>query len=158
MTHQKFSFLYATFIFFLISSAANAQDPTGLWLTKNERSVIKIQKCEENQQQLCGKIAWIIAGGMKYDSKNPNEDLRSRPMCGLKILRGFVKNENNPAKWEDGKIYKADDGELYKANLKIIEEDRLRVHGYIGIPLFGKTQIWERVEAKDYPQCAPPKT
>lgn len=132
-------------------------DPTGLWLTKNERSAIRISHCEDDKEKLCGHIAWIIEGGMQYDSENPDENLRKRPMCGLQILRSFDQNSKDPNKWEDGKIYKADDGDLYNANLEMIGMDRLRVHGYVGIPLFGKTQVWNRVAPEDYPKCKPPR-
>ena len=155
------SFLLAGLIAGLTSLPASAQDtpldPTGLWLTQNERSAIRIEHCDNNNEKLCGHIAWIIEGGMQYDRENPDETLRDRPMCGLQILRAFDQNAKNPDKWEDGKIYKADDGDLYNANLEMINQDRLRVHGYIGIPLFGKTQVWERVSADDYPRCTPPE-
>lgn len=142
-----------------VPAAAQEQsnDPTGLWLTQNERSAIQIDRCERDNNKICGHIAWIIEGGMQYDSENPDKDLRDRPMCGLQILRSFEQNSKNPNKWEDGKIYKADDGDLYNANLEMIGPDRLRVHGYIGIPLFGKTQVWDRVSEDNYPQCEPPQ-
>lgn len=146
------------FTVILFTSPAKAESIKGLWLTQNERSAILIQECEDNKEEMCGKVAWIIAGGMKYDSKNPDESLRERPICGLQILRGFEQSPEDPEKWVDGKIYKADDGEMYKANLKLLEGERLRVHGYVGIPLFGKTQIWRRTIEQDYPQCEPPKT
>ena len=135
----------------------NKIEPYGLWLTKNERSAVKTFPCPDNDKTLCGSIAWIIEGGMKYDSKNPDESLRTKPMCGLQILSAFSQNKKEPKKWDDGKIYKADDGDLYSANLQVIDENRLRVHGYVGIPLFGKTQVWTRVSSDEYPPCSPPK-
>mgnify|MGYP006272335945 CR=1 FL=1 len=145
-------------LFFFTPSFAQAQDIKGLWLTQNERSAIHIHECEDNKDAICGKVAWIIAGGMKYDSKNPDETLRERHICGLQILHGFEQSPEDPDKWVDGKIYKADDGEMYKANLKLLEGERLRVHGYVGIPLFGKTQIWQRTSEQNHPRCEPPKT
>ena len=140
------------------SHTALAQDkiPTGLWLTGNERSAIEIRPCQDNEQELCGRIAWIIEDGMQFDTENPDKALRDRPICGLQILKNFEQSSKSPDKWEDGKIYKADDGDTYHANLKVLEQDKLRVHGYVGIPLFGKTQIWTRVSQEDYPQCVKP--
>ena len=132
---------------FALPAAARDTDVTGYWLTQNERSVVEIQECE---QGLCGNIHWIIDGGMEYDSKNPDESLRDTPMCGLPILWGFDQNGNE---WTGGKIYKADDGDTYNANMTLLGDGRLRVRGYIGMPLFGKTQIWTRVNAADYPKC-----
>ena len=132
---------------------ANAQesDVEGLWLTQNERAAIKIEKCE-NGQSLCGKIAWIIEGGMQTDEKNQDPSLRDTPMCGLQILYGF-KQGKAAGEWVDGKIYKADEGDVYNASVTQIDENRLRLRGYVGMPLFGKTQIWTRVNPADYPAC-----
>lgn len=137
------------------AQSEKAAEPYGLWLTENKRSAIKVMKCEENPNEICGKIAWIIDGGMQYDTENPDESLRGRPMCGIKILKGFEQAKNSPEKWRDGKIYKADEGDMYTASLTVLGEDKMRVRGYIGIPLFGKSQIWKKVYQKDYPPCVP---
>ena len=138
---------------FAMSSSVNAQtalDPTGLWLTENKRSVIQMKKCGEN---LCGYIAWIIEGGMQRDNKNPQENLRDQPMCGLQIVQELKQNKNNLNEWQNGKIYKADDGDIYDATLTIKSAGTLKVRGYVGVPLFGKSQNWTRVNAVDYPAC-----
>lgn len=130
--------------------AAEANDPTGLWLTENKRSVIEIKKCDAG---ICGNIHWIIKDGMKTDSKNPVEAKRNTSMCGLPILWGFKQNSKNTKVWESGKIYKADEGDTYNATVSVIDANKLYLRGYVGIPLLGKTQYWTRVAAKDYPQC-----
>ena len=132
------------------SVAKAEEDPvTGLWLTQNERSVINIEECDEG---VCGNVYWIIEGGMQKDSNNPDEAKRDTPMCGLKILWGFEKEEEGV--WESGNIYKADDGDLYSAELTIQEDGTLEVHGYIGLSFIGKTQVWNKVSAKDYKRCS----
>ena len=138
------------FICFSFSALANTPSPEGLWLTQNKRSVIKIERCDLG---LCGKIHWIIEGGMQYDAKNPDESRRNAPMCGLQILWGFDKKSDS--KWTGGRIYKADDGDVYKSNLSMQGYDALKVRGYVGLSLFGKTQLWQRVQADSYPPCKP---
>ena len=122
----------------------------GYWLTENKRAVIHTYECE---QGLCGNIHWIIEGGMQYDTKNPEETKRSTPMCGLKIIWGFEKDDDE---WENGKIYKADDGDVYSADIELKDENTLSLRGYIGIPLFGKSQIWSRVSPDEYKKCKAP--
>lgn len=127
----------------------NAASPVdGLWLTENKRSVIRVAPCE---QGLCGHIHWIIEGGMQSDAKNPDASKRDRPMCGLPILWGF--KQDSETAWEDGKIYKADDGDVYDANLALQNDGTLKVRGYMGISLLGKSQIWTRVDEAEYPAC-----
>ncbi len=132
-----------------IASAATP-DPTGLWLTENKRAAVKVERCGES---ICGSLAWIIEGGMTTDSKNPDKKLREEPLCGMKILYGFTNNPKNAKVWEGGKIYKADEGDIYNATVSVINDKTMKLRGYVGVPLFGKTQDWTRVSAKDYPAC-----
>jgi uncharacterized protein (DUF2147 family) len=140
--------LFALIFIFSPASVAYAESAEGYWLTENERSVIHTYECDEG---LCGIIHWIIEGGMQFDEKNPVVSERSKPMCGLKILWGFEKDGKD---WDDGKIYKADDGDTYSANIKIKDKNTLSLRGYIGIPLFGKSQVWSRISEDDYKECS----
>lgn len=133
------------------------QDIYGLWLTENERSVIELLPCADDPLLLCGKIAWIIDGGLQFDKKNPSMDLRKRPLCGLTILKDFENDSDSPYKWDNGSIYKADEGDIYSAKLKLKKDGSLYLRGYVGIPLLGKSQIWHRVSPDDYARCKPAK-
>ncbi len=132
--------------------AAQAKDIEGLWLTQNKRSVVQIASC--NGDKLCGHIYWITEGGMQFDTKNPDESKREIPMCGLKILWGMTKD--NDKRWEDGKIYKADDGDIYDAYIELKDDDTLKLRGFMGVSILGKTQYWTKVSADQYMQCRTP--
>lgn len=150
---KKYLLLAALFCFTVLSHGVNAAEvgsPKGLWLTQNKRSVIDVYDCAGGA--LCGRIHWIIAGGMSVDSKNPDASLRTRKMCGLEILNGF-KPSTTKNVWDNGKIYKADEGDTYNALITALPDGTLKLRGYVGIPLLGKTQIWTRVNAADYPAC-----
>lgn len=132
-----------------LSQNAYAASPLeGLWLTENQRSVIKVFEC---QKGLCGNIYWIIEGGMQTDAKNPDEAKRNTPMCGLPILWGFTKDSET--EWDGGQIYKADDGDVYSAEMELLRQDKLKVRGYVGFSFLGKSQEWTRVSAENYEQC-----
>lgn len=145
------SLISASLCFITADKAQAAMSPAGLWLTENERAVIEITPCSEG---LCGYVHWIIDGGQQFDKHNPDPALRDDPICGMRILWGFEKSADNT--WEGGRIYKADDGDLYKANLALENSDRLKLRGYVGLPLFGKTQYWSRANPDLYPQCRKP--
>ncbi|MEM7679485.1 MAG: DUF2147 domain-containing protein [Pseudomonadota bacterium] len=147
-------FVFSLFLlsFSVFSGVAQAMDDvTGYWLTENKRAVLEIKPCNDNS--VCGEIYWIIDGGLQQDIHNEDESLKKRPLCGLEILGGF--EQDDPGEWEDGFIYKADDGDLYDADIEVREDGTLKVRGYLGISLLGKTQIWTRVNPKDYKRCAP---
>lgn len=134
------------------AGAMAADAVQGYWLTQNKRAVVHVAPCDGGS--MCGRIHWIIDGGLQFDKFNEDEALRSRPICGLEILNDFDKE--GAGDWEDGNIYKADDGDIYDADIEVEEDGRLKVRGYLGISMFGKTQYWTKVSANDYKQCSAP--
>ncbi len=135
-----------TFLSILLISSnvfANSDAILGDWYTAEGTSIINIFKCGDNY---CGKIVWLknpkTEDGLdKIDAKNPDEKLKNRKLMGLEILTGFkYKNDN---KWEDGKIYDPKNGKTYSCKMTL-EGNELKIRGFIGIPLFGRTTVWTR--------------
>jgi uncharacterized protein (DUF2147 family) len=128
------------------TGSAWAAGPVGLWLTEGGKSRVEITQCGE---MLCGTIVWLKEpldenSKEKVDKNNPDDALKSRRLVGLKLLNGFVPG-NEDGVWVKGTIYNPEDGDTYKCTMRLNEEGNLKVRGYVGIPLFGKTQIWTRV-------------
>lgn len=127
------------------------QSITGTWKTADGRALIDIYPCGEN---ICGRVAWLrepnfpaddregMAGKTRIDRHNPVPALRNRKVIGLQIMEGFSRDGEN--RWVHGTVYDSDTGKTYRARLTLITPDRLELHGYIGIPLFGRSQIWTR--------------
>ena len=134
-------------IFSLLSgTAAWGNGLVGLWVTEGGKSHIKIALCGI---KLCGRIVWLKEplaedGKIKYDVNNPDKELRQRSIIGLHLLEGFVASAEVDV-WENGTIYNPEDGKTYSCTLTLLNFDTLKVRGYVGLPLFGKTQIWKRV-------------
>lgn len=118
----------------------------GTWATEGGKSHVEISRCGSH---LCGEIVWLqepndAAGKPKVDRNNPDQALRDRPIIGLPLLNGFVAG-SEPGTWEDGTIYNPEDGETYSCTMTLLDDGRLRVRGYVGLPIFGKSQVWTRV-------------
>ena len=132
----------------VLASAAGAQAPsvTGDWLSEDGKGVIEIYPCGD---KVCGKLAWLAEpnsdGKPKLDRNNPDPALRQQTLCGLTMLRGFRQIE--PNHWGDGLIYNPENGKTYHATLTL-DGNRLKLRGYVGIPLFGETQTWTRADPK----------
>ena len=125
-----------------------ADDIHGLWINNKDvgkqKFAVMIEDCGN---KLCGRLYWLkkplsASGLPKRDKHNPNEALRDRPLCGLQILTGFQYAGDST--WNAGEIYNPDDGLTFSSTMKLAPEGSLKIRGYVGISLFGKTLEWVR--------------
>ncbi len=135
------------FVFMPVAVFAGGQGDAilGKWLTAGGKSVVEIFKCGN---EYCGKIIWLKEpldkdGKEKLDTKNPDESKRNRKIVGLQILSGFKYKGDN--KWGGGRIYDPEKGKTYKCKAKL-EGNNLKLRGYIGFSLIGRTTAWTRKE------------
>ncbi len=140
--------LVATTFFSMHAWAQNT--PVGKWhniddKTKEVKSEITIT---ENGGVLTGKVTKLLRKDAKQDAvcDECRDARKDKPILGMEIIRGAKKAEGADV-WEDGKILDPENGKEYR--LKLTPEDggkRLAVRGFIGNPLFGRSQTWVRVE------------
>jgi len=69
---------------------------------------------------------------------------KDEPILGMDILTGLKKDGDE---WSGGKILDPKNGKTYKCYIKLQDKNTLKLRGYIGFSLFGRTAIWKR--AKD---------
>ncbi|WP_199117468.1 DUF2147 domain-containing protein [Pedobacter sp. ASV28] len=125
--------------------AQKKDDILGKWLNPSGEGQIEIYKKGE---KYFGKLVWIKEpnddqGKAKTDVKNPDEDLRSKPILGLEILKNFVFDKD---KWVDGSIYDPKSGKNYSCKLTLKDSQQLSIRGYIGVSLLGRTEVWKRIK------------
>ena len=127
-----------------------ADDVIGVWLTQYEDSKVEIYK---DGGKYFGKIIWLetpidsITGKPKVDDKNEDPSLQNRPIMGMKLLENFVFDGDE--EWEDGTIYDPKKGKTYSCYMEFPDKDnkdRLKIRGYIGFSLLGRTVYWTRVK------------
>lgn len=130
--------------------AARAAEPTavGLWEQVDEKSskaeswfkiserngvyegnLVKIfSKPGENENMVCDKCEGAERGA---------------PLLGLTLIKGMRRNGMS---YEGGTIMDPRDGSVYRALMKLSPDgQKLEVRGYLGISLFGRTQVWKRL-------------
>jgi len=101
-----------------------------------------------------GSIVWLseahfpaddeMAGQPKVDRVNPDPKLRARPIIGLAIVHGL--RYAGDGSWGGGTIYDPETGKTYRSKAAIADGgETLKLRGYIGISLFGRTSQWKRV-------------
>ena len=139
----------------LAGFAARAEDggsPVGFWSTgpAPDNGVIEIFACDSGY---CGKLVHLQPrppGTPTVDLKNPNAARRGDPLCGLVMMGSF--KADGTGKFVGGWAYDPDSGNTYSGQMKLDGPDTLKLRGYVGIPLFGRTETWTR-ETGDFSRC-----
>ena len=73
---------------------------------------------------------------------------RNQPIVGMVIMEGLMQNPENPAEWRNGTILDPSTGKIYHTMIQVTDNgQQLRVRGYVGLPLFGRTQTWVKVSS-----------
>ena len=126
-------------------AAAQSAPPVGHWLTEKKSGIIEIYRCVNGGETLCGRLAWFRIkpddpNPQGLDLNDPDPSRRNQPLCGLTFMSGFKPVE--PNKWEEGSIYDPDSGNTYHGTIKLRDDGTLDLHGYIGISLIGRSEIW----------------
>lgn len=125
--------------------AAPARDPSGTWLTEDERARIRVERCGPSQEQVCGYVVWMKAPegedpSAKRDVKNPDPRKRARSVLGHQLMMGL--NPNDDGQYA-GKIYNNEDGKSYDVTVWSEKPGTLNVKGCL-IAFLCSTQIWTR--------------
>lgn len=131
------------------ASAASAASAVGRWTTiddetKKPKSIVVIY---EEGGKLFGKIEKLFLE--PTEEQNPlcekcEGKLKNQPIIGMVILRNLERDDDE---WTGGTILDPANGKTYKC--KIAVEDggkKLKVRGYIGLSLIGRSQHWVRAE------------
>jgi len=127
---------------------AGAATVRGYWVEPHG-SVLRIDPCAN---RLCVEI--VAVGPHDHDDldvHNPDPALRRRPLCGLRIGADFI--ERDPHHADGGHIYDPRSGRTYRGSMTT-EGDQLKLHGFVGIELFGGTVTWTR--AREIRSPCPP--
>ena len=138
----------ALFILLLAAGAAQA-DPRGLWLTASGNLEVRIAPCGA---ALCGKVARVIADQSMSRPGEPMAADAQPAREGMDILSGFAPSASEATpdgrrvttEWR-GRIFNRENGKTYDCLMSVGEHGELNLRAYVGLPLFGKTQAWQRV-------------
>jgi uncharacterized protein (DUF2147 family) len=117
-----------------------------LWKTfddKTEKPSSIIELYEE-EGMLCGDILVILNENTKQ--KNPlcvkcPDDRKNQPVIGMQLIRGLTQSGKV---WSGGTVVDPHTGKIYRCYLELIEPNKLKIRGYVGFSIFGRTQYWHR--------------
>lgn len=127
-----------------LSNAMYAQTIFGKWNsfdedTEEKESVIEVY---QKDGKAYARIIEILNPERKdatcFKCKGKRKD---EPILGMDILTGLEKDDDE---WSGGKILDPKNGKEYKCYIKLLDDNTLKLRGYIGVSLFGRTAIWKR--------------
>jgi uncharacterized protein (DUF2147 family) len=128
---------------------ASDASPVGLWkaiddTTGKPSALIRIT---EDRGELRGKIEQLFRA--PGEDPNPKCTLcsdarKDQPIVGMTIVSGLKKDGDE---YKDGEILDPNNGKIYKSKLSVHDGGKkVEVRGYVGVPMFGRSQVWLRQE------------
>ena len=130
-------------------AAAALDSPVGRWKTVDDATgkVKSIVAIHDENGTLYGTIEQVL----DPDVPGPNPlcihcegDLKNHPLIGMRFLWNMKKDNDE---WDGGQILDPHNGKIYRCYLEVQDGGKkLKVRGYIGFALLGRTEYWWRVE------------
>lgn len=131
------------FIYILINSF-QSNEIEDVWVTQDDETGKKKSEVllYKNNGKLYGKIINLLLeedkGKICINCKGENKNL---PIEGMVIVEGLKLNGKT---WEEGTILDPKSGKTYSCYITFDDDNTLKVRGYIGFSLLGRTQKWIR--------------
>lgn len=130
-------------------AAADPNAIVGRWRTEPTDKGFAYVEVTRRDGLYEGRVVWLSepdfppddpeAGRPKADRLNPDPELRGQPILGMLLMNGFRYDEGV---WKGGRIYDPETGKTYKCTIRLGDDGRLKLRGYIGISLIGRTAVW----------------
>jgi uncharacterized protein (DUF2147 family) len=135
------------------ATPATPRSPIGHWQTVSDvtgqpRSVVEVY--EDNGRLFARVERVLVTEGVPSTCVKCRDDRKGQPLVGLVIMRNMRKAGND---YRDGDILDPESGKVYRCRMTLdATGQRLTIRGYIGISLFGRSQVWHR-RSSDYPDA-----
>ena len=134
--------LLATLALLLFAFPALAQSPLGVWRTIDAETGEPKSHVEIYEQggKLHGRVLMLLPEGRLCTPCA--DEYEGRDLRGVVVLRDMAQDGEE---WTGGTITDPANGRTYRAKMALDGANSLRVRGFVGFSLLGRTQVWERV-------------
>ena len=133
------------YILFLLtlSLTTHGQSIIGQWETfddetKEKKSVVEIYK---TNNLYFAKIVESFVSEKNAVCETCKGKSKNKPIIGLIIVENLKKDGEE---FNGGTIMDPENGKTYKCYLELLNTNKLKVRGYLGFSLLGRTQYWIR--------------
>ena len=143
---MKKTFLLCASLLFALSIWA--QSPVGYWKTIDDetnkpKSIVQIYEVDG---KIHAKVVKLFRGPDEEQDPKCDEckgSKKDQRIIGMEIMWGLEQDDDE---WEDGKILDPKNGKVYSCYISLEDKDTLKVRGFVGFSLIGRTQYWYRAE------------
>ncbi len=127
----------------MIGFCANSQSIVGEWETFDDKTGDKLSVVEiyKTNNKYFGKITKLYKDPSDSVCEKCEDENKNKPVIGLVILNNLKEDDDE---YNNGTILDPNNGETYKCYIELITENKLKLRGYIGFSLIGRTQYWQR--------------
>jgi uncharacterized protein (DUF2147 family) len=131
---------------FIFSTFFAQNTVIGKWKTIDDKtgkpkSIIEIY---EKDGKIYGKIIDILNPANKKNLCTACTGAeKNKPIMGMILINGLTKDDNE---YNGGTILDPTNGKIYKCYIELESQDKLKVRGYIGLSIIGRTQYWFRIK------------
>ena len=124
-----------------ICTLLSGQTIVGQWetfddKTNEKKSVIEIY---ESEGLYFAKVIEAFTGDINAICEECKGSNKGKTIAELLIIEDLKKDGN---KYNGGTILDPESGETYKCKLELESDNKLKVRGFLGFSLFGRTQYW----------------
>jgi uncharacterized protein (DUF2147 family) len=120
------------------------QNAVGLWqvLSSDGKPSGKVETYLQDGK-LFGRVIEVRPGRTPKDICDKcSGEYKNKPIVGMVIMRNFHPGGDD---WVDGTVIDPENGKEYKGKIWAASKDNLRMRGYVGISLLGRTESWVRI-------------
>lgn len=126
----------------ITSLQANAQIE-GFWVAVDhedglEKSVVEIY---EQNGKIFARVDHLLPGATVTHCTGCEGELKNKPLPGLIIIKDLNKTSKGG---KGGSVLDPATGKWYSCYLELLDNGKLKMRGYLGMPAFGQSQIWYR--------------
>jgi len=124
------------------SLVPEADKLVGVWVTAGDDEI----EIYREGEKYFGKPVSHPDDEERLDIHNPDKSLRDRCLGDVEILEDFEYMGKD--RWKKGKVYDPDNGQTYQCTISMKSDDEIKIRGFVGISLFGRTETWRRAAAE----------
>lgn len=130
----------------------NADDIIGTYkaFDRGNQETLHLNFYKADNGEYEARIVWMEQptddlGKPRTDVHNPHSEQRHIPLSHLVIVRGLHYDARD-REWVGGRVYDPMSGKTYRCFIDFEDDETLRLKGYIGFRILGRSLYWQRIE------------